>query len=534
MDSARTMLDLFILEYRTYFSTFVPLCVIILILLRPRARKPLPPGPRRWPIIGNISDFSEGLDATHWAKHKDVYVGPLSSAEAFGKTFIIVNDAKVASDLLDQVNYSHRPISTFNGKLCGFRIVPSMKPPGEQWRTFRKQFHSTLGTRTSVSVYHDMLEFESRMLLLNLMKSPDDFFKHLQTYAGATTLNLCFGYSVSRHGSDPLVKLARAADNAFDDSITKLWMVDLLPFLQYIPGWLPGMGFKEVAKHIASVFQEFRDRPFDFTKAQLAKGKAPASFVATQLEKSSGSSEEEEVIKLTASALYAGGSDTTVAALEGFMLAMTLNPEIVRKAQAEVDAVVGLDRLPQISDRSRMPYIDAIMKEVLRWQVPVPMSLPRATKDEDEYNGYRIPAGSTVLPNIWMMCHDPSRYHDPFEFRPERFLPDGERNTETDPKRLVFGFGRRICPGKEFAEASLFIAISMILTTFDISKAQDKLGREIVPRVENTFGALNHPKKFECRIMPRSENAVALIRTVKNESAYDLDDSGNLPPSNIC
>ncbi|KLO09944.1 O-methylsterigmatocystin oxidoreductase [Schizopora paradoxa] len=305
--------------------------------------------------------------------------------------------------------------------------------------------------------------------------------------------------------------------------------------MQYVPGphWIPGMEFKEVARRSRFIFQEFMERPFNFVKAQLAKGKATTSFVATELEKTSDSKADEDAIKWTAAAIYGGGTDSSVSVLEAFMLAMTLHPEVVRKAQAEIDTVVGSDRLPQISDRPRMPYTDAVLKEVLRWQVPAPMSLPRATKDDDEYNGYRIPAGSTILPNTWLMCHDPSVYHDPFEFRPERFIPMGGRDPELDPKRLIFGFARRICPGKEFADMSLFIAFSMILAVFDISKAQDKLGREIVPLVEYTPGALNHPKRFECRILPRSETAVALIETVKNEGAYDLDDSGNLPPSNI-
>ena len=167
------------------------------------------------------------------------------------------------------------------------------------------------------------------------------------------------------------------------------------------------------------------------------------------------------------------------------------------------------------------------------------------------------------------MCHDPSRYHDPFEFRPERFLSNDGREPEPDPKRLIFGFARRyisvprqlslplkirfcrICPGKEFADVSLFIAISMILATFDILKAQDEFGRDVVPPVEYIPGVLkyvlcqnqasfwylkslgSHPKRFACRIVPRSENVAVLIKTVKNESAYDIDDSRNLPPSSI-
>jgi len=520
--------------FHPYLSSFITVCLVATVLLRRRQVLPLPPGPRRLPILGNIFDFPKGFAATHWAKHKDVY-GPLSSVQALGMTFVIINDVKIASDLLEKrsAKYSHRPFANFAGKLCGFESVPSMQPPGGKWRSARKRIQNYIGTRASVSKFHEMLEFEGRRLLLRLLESPNDFFDHFQTYAGAITLKLCFGYSISQKGLDPLVKLARDTDDVFVDSISGLWLVDVIPFLQYLPGWLPGMGFQKVARRYRAVVQEFMERPFKFVQAQLAKGVATKSFVATELENGSGSMEVENAIKWTTAALYGGGTDSSVSVMTAFMLAMTLNPEVVRKAQAEIDAVVGLDRLPQASDRSRLPYVGALLKEVLRWQVPAPMSLPRATGEDDVYNGYFIPKGSVIFPNVWLMCRDPSFYRDPFEFKPERFLPGEGREPEPDPRHLVFGFGRRVCPGKEFADATLFAVFSMILAAFNISKAHDGFGKEIEPPVEFEPGVLNHPKKFKCSITPRSDNVVNLIKTVINESAYDLDDSGKLPASNI-
>lgn len=99
---------------------------------------------------------------------------------------------------------------------------------------------------------------------------------------------------------------------------------------------------------------------------------------------------------------------------------MVLHPEVQKKAQAEIDQVVGRDRLPVYSDRSRLPYVDAVMKEVLRWHPPVPMSkkvlftlkkftthittrclVPRHSIQDDVYEGYFIPAGSSFIINVW-------------------------------------------------------------------------------------------------------------------------------------
>ena len=84
-----------------------------------------------------------------------------------------------------------------------------------------------------------------------------------------------------------------------------------------------------------------------------------------------------------------------------FFLAMALYPEVQKKAQQELDAVVGSERLPDFSDRPSLPYVNAIVKELLRWHPATPMGVPHRTLADDEYNGYIIPAGATVFVNIW-------------------------------------------------------------------------------------------------------------------------------------
>ena len=79
---------------------------------------------------------------------------------------------------------------------------------------------------------------------------------------------------------------------------------------------------------------------------------------------------------------------------------MALNPHVVRKAQTELDKVVGDERLPDFSDRENLPYISAIVKEVLRWGCPGPIGIPKRVTQDDRYKGYFIPAGATVAENI--------------------------------------------------------------------------------------------------------------------------------------
>lgn len=83
---------------------------------------------------------------------------------------------------------------------------------------------------------------------------------------------------------------------------------------------------------------------------------------------------------------------------------MSLNPEVLRKAHAELDAVVGPDRLPNFSDREELVYVNAIIKEVMRWHTVVPLSVPHSTVADDELHGYFIPAGTVLLPNSWCVA----------------------------------------------------------------------------------------------------------------------------------
>jgi hypothetical protein len=166
--------------------------------------------------------------------------------------------------------------------------------------------------------------------------------------------------------------------------------------------------------------EKVADKPYDFVQRRMEAGKHEPSYLAN-LFKTDGyptsGSEEELVAKWTAASLYTGGADTvgfasgsnavpadelqTVCSIETFFLAMTLYPQVQRKAQDEIDRVLGAGRLPKVADRASLPYIDAVVKEVLRWHPVAPMGIPHMSVADDIYEGYFIPKGSLVMPNIW-------------------------------------------------------------------------------------------------------------------------------------
>ena len=150
-------------------------------------------------------------------------------------------------------------------------------------------------------------------------------------------------------------------------------------------------------------------------------------------------------------------------------VAMSLYPTVQKRAQAELDAVVGPDRLPDFEDRNMLVYVNALIREALRWQNVLPLAVPHSTVEDDEFRGYFVPAGTNIFPNVWYVrprgtvkiyalaasltvsrpsracMHDPEVYEDPDVFRPERFIRDGKLDFSSvpDPVKFVFGFGRR-------------------------------------------------------------------------------------------
>jgi cytochrome P450 len=151
------------------------------------------------------------------------------------------------------------------------------------------------------------------------------------------------------------------------------------------------------------------------------------------------------------------------------------------------------------------------------------MGIAHASTAEDTISGYRIPKGATLLANTWCFTHDPSVYPDPMVFRPERFVKTPTHKPEPDPRNLIFGYGRRVCPGRYVADNAVFVTIAQTLAVFNISKPVDEAGNVIEPKVEFEPGTVSRPVHYRAQIQPRSEKHEALIR--KSEDIYPWEPS---------
>ena len=499
-------------------------------LFRRRKRLPLPPGPKPWPLIGNISDLppTGEQEWIHWLKHKDTY-GTISSVTVLGQTIIIINDARCAFDLLEKRSaiHSSRPRLEFGVEMCGWSNMLAVMPNTPRWRAYRKSIHSLFGSKTFDRL-KPIQELEVGRFLIRMLNKPKDLMYNIRAESGAIILKTIYGYTIEPHGADPVVMVADKALAQFSrSSVPGAYLVDIIPALRYLPDWFPGTEFKQTANFHAKTVGDFARWPYEFLKRQMAEGKAGPSYLSEMLEKGHLDAEQEHVAKWSATSLFSGGSDTTVSSMACFFLAMTKYPDVQQKAQEELDRVIGSERLPGFDDRENLPYINAAVKETFRYHPVVPLGVPHTSTAEDVYNGFRIPKGAMLMPNIWGFCHDPTLYHDPMNFKPERFLgKDGP--VETDPKTLMFGFGRRICPGIPLADSSIYLSIAQALSVFIIAKAVDMNGKEIEPVEYIPPGVISHPVPFEYVVSPRSEKHAALIREFERDHPWTESNAKDL------
>ncbi|KAJ7593037.1 cytochrome P450 [Mycena floridula] len=435
--------------------------------------------------------------------------GDLIYLNLMGQPFFIVNSARVMEQLEKRgAEYSERPRLEFGGELCGYSKTIVLMPYGARFRKFRKYIAQVIGSAAAVQKFGDMEEAECRTFLKRMLSEPEFLTTHLRNLSGAIIMKLTYGIdSEAKEQTDFVELIERANDNFSIATTPGSFLVDVFPLLRHAPSWVP---FKKLAQKFRAAFDDMVQIPYTHALKLMAEGKAPASFVSSALESEPDYPDKISDISHCAASFYGAGADTTVSAQHAFFLAMILYPEVQKKAQAEIDSVVGPNRLPSLSDAPKLPYLQSLVTEILRWHNVAPLGVPHAASEDGFIDGYFIPKGSLIILNLWGMLHDEAVYPDPFTFDPTRFLESPGKEVQRDPKHACFGACRRVCPGQYLAEKSLWICVAMSLAVFDISNAIED-GVPVIPVHENTPGTISHPKGFKYSVKPRSAQAASLI-----------------------
>ncbi|PPQ76416.1 LOW QUALITY PROTEIN: hypothetical protein CVT26_013072 [Gymnopilus dilepis] len=548
----------------------IALAAVLLLLVyaakfRRKTQLPLPPGPKGLPFIGSylsIPKNAEWITYHKWCKDFNTDILHVNFA---GTPLIILDSYEAVNELLDKrsATFSDRPQYTMQSELMGLDFNFAFMRYGQQ--KLRRLMHQHFHAGASSMLRPHSLK-ASRNLLYRFLDNPHDVIANLRHMAGETIMALAYGLQVQKY-DDPFISTAeKAVYTLLNAASPGKYLVDTFPVLKYVPEWVPGAGFKKKAKECRKLARDMLVLPYIAAKRNIVSGLSSilsniefpqligvcsplpkanghpggcfTSKCLERLENAGGTAYfSEDTIQCDAGTMY------TVSAIGSCILGLLENPHVVRRAQEELDKVVKPGQLPNFEDQSSLPYITAIAKESLRWRDVVPigrflplqlsdftsdelLAVPRKLLAKEEYKGYRLPAGSIVIPNAWAILHNEETYPEPFKFNPDRFMT-AEGNLDDaifDPERACWGFGRRICPGRHLALDAIWINIASILSVFNVEKAIDGAGN-----VESTSTGTNSsqsrknsvPKPYKCSITPRSKEARELIRASATWESLD-------------
>ncbi|XP_012855807.1 PREDICTED: ferruginol synthase-like [Erythranthe guttata] len=420
---------------------------------RDPSHRNLPPGPKPFPIVGNIFQIGQNPHKS-LAKLSKTY-GPLMSLKLGSIYTIVVSSPEIAKEILQKhdQNFSGRTIPAAMQAHDHHKISMAFLPIADR--------HVMAGTANAGRA-------------VNIGEA-----------AFVTTLNLM---SVALFSTELTTFGSKAATEEFRQIIVGLQnTAGVSNFSDYFPLLQPldPQGIKRKAqiyfgKMLAVIDDLMNQRLEESRTTNKIKKTKKTDLMETLLDlhKEEISNEYHfttELIKHFLLDLFVAGFETTASTVEWAMTELLLNPDILLKVKQEVKNVAKDNgKTLNESEIIQLPYLQAVIKETFRYHPPGPLLFPRKSEHDAQVSGYLIPKGTQVLVNVWAMGRDPAIWSDPESFRPERFLSDKNNTTATSTdfkgqhfELIPFGAGRRICPGIPLANRMLHIMVATLIHNFD-------------------------------------------------------------------
>ncbi|KAF8510750.1 cytochrome P450 [Gautieria morchelliformis] len=512
---------IYIYDWR-FFCTMVLIASLASLVLNLRnismRDNQLPPGPPTIPIVGNLHIMPKTLlhlKLTQWSK---VY-GDIFSLKLGPHTAVVLTSPRLVRELMDKRSASssdRAPNFLADATVEGKSLA--LARYGKNWRTLRRAAHELL-TRNACERHLPIQEAESTQLMYEFLTRPQSFYDDIKRYSTSVIMTILWGVRCPEYDS-PLM-------TDFYDTL-EMWKkvmepgshppLDLLPILKHVPEkWAP---WKPLVRQVRYLQRKLYFGLLNQAENRILKDRRNGSYMEALLDRHEQLGLDRELTAYLAAALLEGGSETQTLYFQSLILALVAFPRVQKRAQEEIDRVVGSGRVPTLDDLKDLPYIQAIVKETHRFRPVAPLGLPHALSSEESIDGYILPKGASIIMNIWGMFHDEEAFDKPEAFNPDRFL-DSEFGTkahvDTTGRRhdYVFGTGRRICPGIHLAQNSIFIITMKLLWGFNFAEAVDKSTNVPIKVDIHDYlnGLLLGPSPFQCRIEVRSAKHAELIES---------------------
>ncbi|KAF3438090.1 hypothetical protein FNV43_RR20846 [Rhamnella rubrinervis] len=459
------------------------LCVAVLVywfvnFIRTRNSIPLPPGPRPWPLIGNLPHL--GRYPHHSIADLARKYGPLMHLRLGLVDVVVAASASVAAQFLKthDANFSSRPPNS-GAKHIAYNYQDLVFAPyGPRWRMLRKISSVHLFSGKALDDFRHVRQEEVAVLVRALSKAVGSKAVNLAQLLNVCTVNALGRVMIGRRvfgdgsgGGDP------KADEFKSMVVEVMVLAGVFNIGDFIPAleWLDLQGVARKMKKLHKRFDKFLTDIVEEHKIN-GGGSTHTDMLSTLISLKEDADGEggkltDTEIKALLLNMFTAGTDTSSSTVEWAIAELIRHPRIMGRVQQELDEVVGRDRLVTELDLAHLTYLQAVVKETFRLHPSTPLSLPRMAAESCEINGYHIPKGATLLVNVWAIARDPAQWEDPLEFRPERFLPGGEKpNVDVrgnDFEVIPFGAGRRICAGMSLGLRMVHLLTASLVQAFD-------------------------------------------------------------------
>ena len=461
----------------------------------------LPPGPRGLPLFGSLLDIRHD---THLAidrlakRYGDICLLRFGSVPT-----VVISDADLLHEAFGKAVLADRWVSEIMDALSGQKDLV-LAPYGEHWRQMQRFANrELLSARNVDNVRARHIEEVVDGLVAQMAEMGDAgelVSPPLMTARSNATLMFRSIFGQPEDATDEFLQQRETLLQYISwifSSATSTNLADYISWLRF----LPNNAVKEAVRQaeigsaiIRALVDAARNRPgLDLP--------SPICLVEVMLSR-------EEAGEITSAMtcdlcldLMIAGTDTSAQTVNWFLLMLANRPQIQARVHEELDRVIGRDTLPTTDDRTRLPYVFACLAESMRYRTIGPLGLPHRASEDTELGGYRIPAGTQVLGNIYSIHHDPQYWDSPDEFIPERFLPleDGSMSPAlTSRAYLPFGTGHRRCPGRRLAETTVWLHITRMLHRLHFETPE---GGPITE--DEVFGLAISPKPYSLKATRR-------------------------------
>ncbi|XP_003472957.2 cytochrome P450 1B1 [Cavia porcellus] len=502
-------------------------------LLRQR-RQPWssPPGPFPWPLIGNVSAVGP---ATHLSfarlarRYGDVFQIRLGSCPVV----VLNSESAIHQALVQQgATFADRP------NFASFRVVSGGRsvafgPYSEAWKAQRRAAFSIMrafSTRQPRSrrILEGHVLGEARELVAILVRGSAggtclDPMQPIIVAVANVMSAVCFGCRYN-HGDAEFQELL-SHNEEFGRTVGAGSLVDVMPWLQLFPNPVRTT-FREF-QQLNRAFSNFVFDKFLRHRETLRPGAAPRdmmdAFILSAERKAAGDSGgvgaqlDMENVPAAVSDIFGASQDTLSTALLWLLILFTRYPDVQARVQAELDQVVGRDRLPCMNDQPNLPYVMAFLYEAMRFSSFLPVTIPHATTDNAFVLGYYIPKNTVIFVNQWSVNHDPVKWHNPEDFDPARFLDkDGFINKDLASSVMIFSVGKRRCIGEELSKMLMFLFISILA-----HQCNFKVNQNEPSKMSFSYGLTIKPKSFKIHVSLRESMELldSAVQKLQDEDA---------------